>query len=389
MRNKITNNFTAEKLILLAKKKTAQANNILADNITDLFLSNEGRLNEHERALMGSILCKLISSVERSIRVQMSKKLALEPNIPSELMLFLANDHIDVAVHVLKEYEMLVDKDLLEIIRNRTDAHRMAIAIRSTVSADVCDELIIESSDDVIEQLIKNSGAEISKSALKYLVLESKTVDHFQEPLLNREDLPSNLAHKMYWWVSVKLRSKILRKFKISEGLLDDLIETSTFASIRQDTKISSVMEKALELALRLSYEKKLNVNFILKILRQEKINLAIASFSILINLNINLIWRIFREKTGESLAVICKTLDIERNEFTSLYLLLQQVRSGSKIQATSLLTSVLEMYDELNVKDASNVVEFWRKDEQCKNNSLLDEEPFKYKLDVNERRAI
>ncbi len=389
MRNKITNNFTVEKLILLANKKTAQANNILADNITDLFLSNEGRLNEHERALMGSILCKLISSVERSIRVQMSKKLASEANVPSELMLFLANEPIDVAVHVLKKYKQLVDKDLLEIIRNRTDAHRMAIAIRSTVSADVCDELIIESSDDVIEKLIKNSGAEISKPALEYLVSESKTVDHFQEPLLNREDLPPSLAHKMYWWVSAKLRSKILKKFKLSEGLLDGLIESSTFVSIGQDMKNSSVMEKAIKLALKLNYEKKLNINFILQILRQEKINLAIASFSILINLNINLIWRIFREKTGESLAVICKTLDIERNEFTSLYLLLQQVRSGSKVQATSLLTSVLEMYDELNIKDASNVVGFWRKEEICKDNSLLKEKLFKYKLDVNERRAI
>jgi uncharacterized protein (DUF2336 family) len=366
--------FSIKNLIALAKEKTVDANSELADNITDLFLSDEGRLNEHERALMGDILCKLISSVERSIKIQMSKKLKNSKECPADLINFLANDNIQIAEPILSNYQALADDSLIEIIRNRTDAHRMAIAIRTNVSAEVCDELIVEGSDDVVECLIRNSGAEISDSALDYLVAESKTLDRFQEPLLCRDDLPAELAHKMYWWVSAKLRSKIMNEFHITENTLDDLVEDSTLASINLVKTGSSVMDKALVLSRKLNKEGKINFPFILKCLRQEKINLSIASFSILMGLNVKLVWRMFREKTGDSLAISCKSLGVDRNEFTNFYLLALQAKFGSGARATSLLTSVLKMYDELDITHAKAAVGFWRRNESFKDAVLNDQ---------------
>ena len=47
-------------LLGLAKSRSEAARAQLVENITDLFLSDEGRLSEHERALMSEILSKLI-----------------------------------------------------------------------------------------------------------------------------------------------------------------------------------------------------------------------------------------------------------------------------------------------------------------------------------------
>jgi signal transduction histidine kinase len=69
------------------------------------------------------------------------------------------------------------------------------------VSTEVSEQLIEYGSEDVIEALVRNENAELSQASIDYLVGESRTVDRFQEPLLNRNDLSFELAHKMYWWV--------------------------------------------------------------------------------------------------------------------------------------------------------------------------------------------
>ncbi len=55
---------------------------------------------------------------------------------------------------------------------------------------------------DVIKALLENHGAQITDATMAYLVQQSESVDEFQEPLLRRKDLPSDLSKKMYLWVS-------------------------------------------------------------------------------------------------------------------------------------------------------------------------------------------
>ena len=161
-------NLSSAGLIKLAQESTRGSKEALMENITDLFLSSDGRLNEHERVLMNDIMVKLLKNVEKKIRKGLSEKLAESDEISIELVTMLANDHIEVARPVLEKSALLKDEDLIETIRNRTDAHRLSIAIREHVSENVSDELIEHGSEDVIETLIKNSNAELSKASMDY-----------------------------------------------------------------------------------------------------------------------------------------------------------------------------------------------------------------------------
>ncbi|WP_138379798.1 DUF2336 domain-containing protein [Luteithermobacter gelatinilyticus] len=357
------NGYNAEDLISLAQNKTISARNELVENIADLFLSPAGRLNEHERALMSDILSKLILNVEKHIRKDLAARLATHTDISSELVAILANDSIEVARPVLEQSSLLKDADLIEIIRNRTDAHRMAIAIREHVSEDVSDSLLKHGGEDVIEALIRNENAEISRQSMEYLVAESKTFDRFQEPLLNRQDLPPDLAYRMYWWVSAVLRRKIITEFDVDEVVLDDALEMATKHSLQNYDDPNSAMKEAQKLARKLTEAGKLDARFVLQCLRQQKVNLAVACLGEISGLNVRIIWRAFRERTGESLAVIAKSIDLNKEDFTSLFLLVMQARTGGKARATSLLKSILVLYNDIKPKNAKTAVRFWQRD--------------------------
>ncbi|WP_417317517.1 DUF2336 domain-containing protein [Emcibacter sp.] len=355
--------YKAEELIRLAANKSVSARSELVENIADLFLSPGGRLNEHERALMNDILSKLILNVEQHVRQELARRLAESMDLSHDLVGMLANDKIEIARPILEKNKLLKDEQLIEVIRNRTDAHRLAIAVREFVSSDVTDALIEHGNEDVVEALINNDNSEISEASLEYLVAESKNLDRFQEPLLNRQDLPATLAYRMYWWVSAALRRRVIREFEIDETLLDDAIEMATKHSLQETVEEDGVMDKAQKLVRKLDEEGELTSTFILQAMRQEKINLAVAGLSRIAGLNVKIIWRAFRERTGESLAVIAKSIGMSKEEFTSLFLLVMQTRSGGKARATSLLKSILSMYGDIKISNAKAAVRHWQRD--------------------------
>lgn len=364
--------IASKDLLILAQDKSFSARSELVENISDLFLSPEGRLNEHERALMNDVLLKLIKTVEKSVKKELSKRLASIDEISPELAAKLANETIDIAEPMLLKSGVLKDEQLIEVIRNRSEAHRMAIAIRAYVSEDVSSELIENGSEDVVEALIRNENAKLSDLSVKYLVAESKNVDRFQEPLLNREDLPADLACRMYWWVSAALRRKIILEFDGDSAQIDDAIEMATKSALKKNETLDGVMRAALALARELARKNELSITFLRRCLRQEKINLFVAGLSEMTGLDVKIIWRSIRERTGESLAIIAKSLDVDRDNFAKLFLLIAQSRSGGRARTTGLVNSILTLYDDIKVKNAKLAVRHWQRDFGYQN-AILD----------------
>jgi len=355
--------IASKDLLMLAQEKSLSSRSELVENISDLFLSPEGRLNEHERALMNDVLLKLVSTVEKKVKKELSRRLASSDDVSPELAAKLANESIDIAGPMLTKSGVLKDEQLIEIVRNRTEEHRMAIAIRAHVSEDVSASLIENGGEDVVEALIRNDDAELSELSIKYLVAESKNVDRFQEPLLNRQDLPAELACRMYWWVSAALRRNIILNFNVDSTVIDDAIEIATKTVLQDQGSIDSIMRTALNLARELARKGELNILFLRRCLRQEKINLFVAGLSEMTGLDVSIIWRAIRERTGESLAVVAKSLDIDRDSFASIFLLIIQSRSGGKARTTNLVNSILTLYDNIKVKNAKIAVRYWQRD--------------------------
>lgn len=350
-------------LLLLAKDKSGQARARLVENITDLFLSDDGRLSEHERALMSDILGKLVSQVEADIKKELAKVLAAADIDLPEIIVQLANDDVEIARPLLEQSALLRDPDLIEIIRMRTDEHRMAIAMRDELSESISNALVEFGNEDVIETLLNNHDATLSKRAMEYLVAESRRVDRFQEPLLRRADLPGDLAYKMYWWVSAALRKHILSDFDVDPVVFERAVRrAASIAMVDQETGQSTYV-KAQQLVRRMAESGELSVQFLLNALRQQRVAVFVAGMGDLAGVNFRTAWRIFSDTGGESFAVLAKAVGIERNQFTSIYLLVVQARDGSAPKSPGVIKDILALFDATSEDNARGALQIWQRD--------------------------
>ncbi len=353
--------LNAEELFGIARSKSVEGRTRLAEVVTDLFL-DEGDLTDAERALMFDILHKLVREVETSMRVSLSEKIADLKDAPRQLALELANDQIEVAHPILTKSKVLHNEDLIEVIFNRTLEHRMAIAIRDDIDEDVSHALVASGEEEVVKKLLENENAKIGKATLEYVVDESKRVNSYQEPLLNRSDLPKDLAKRMYMWVSAALRQHILGRYDVDKTELDELME-----NLAQE-KISELMEerhnqkKVTALVKDLKEDGSLTADLMLEALQQGVVSLFFAIFEEMTQLTDRLAQRIVYEPRGEGMAIACKAIEVDDDIFEEIFVLSRSSRPQTKKMLRKELRKITDLYEAMTPKAAKKVLSMWQR---------------------------
>jgi uncharacterized protein (DUF2336 family) len=353
--------LSSEQLMTLARQKSDQAREQLFEAMGDVFLERNTVLTLQERALITDILEKLIREVSREIRRKLTVKLADAPGTPRELAVLLANDEIDIASPMLLRSTVLQDADLIEIVRNRSTQHLLAIAMRRDLSTAVADALVESGEKDVIRTLLENQDAHISRATMAYLVEQSKAVDEFQEPLVRRRDLPPELAKRMCLWVSAAIRQSLVERFDIDVDKLDDSLEP--IAREESERPQEPDPDAAGALAQALGEGRKLTPRLLMQTLRRGEVPLFEAMLAEMAGLRPALIRRLCYEQGGQGLAVVARGIGLSREEFASIYLLTRKARPGGASMDPADLGRALEFFDRINHGSAATVIGRWRRD--------------------------
>lgn len=352
-----------ETLLSLARDKSNAGRERLVNTISDLFMVEDNGLTDRERALMTDILNQLVQDVETAVRRHLSERLSILPNAPRELILTLANDEIAVARPVLLKSEILHDIDLIEVIQHRTMEHHLAIAMRKNVSEAVSDALVETGNTDVIKTLLENAEAKIAQGTKEYLVEQSRKVNTYREPLIQRKDLSPALAEKMYWWVSAALRQELAAKFEIDITVLDDQIESSVRGLLAEEDQGAPKPKKKEDPAARLAQEVAVTPELLIRVLRQGEITLFAALFAKYTSLSAKLVRRLLFEPGGEGLAIACKAEAIPKQAFASIFLLSRKARPGEHIIDPGELSKILAFYERMDPEAAAKVTKQWQRD--------------------------
>ena len=353
-----------KQLIDLARQRTRQARSELFENIADLFMSDNGRLSDRERALINGILNKLIGSVEREVRQALAEQLSSEDAAPPELIALLANDDIEIARPVLRDSPVLQDRDLVSVIKDRGREHWLAISARRSVSSMVADALVETGDGDVIEGLLRNTDAELSQYAMEYLVAEAQRTDKFHEPLIGRPELPPALAYRLYWCVSAALRRFIVKHYELPESTLDDVIESSTTGLFDRTADGEQPIDGVSEsLAARLHETGRISPQVLINLLRNGHVPAFVSAFARYAEVSPSLIRRTLFSQDGESLAVLCRACEMYRNDFATLFLLMQNVAQGLRPLPPQRLNEVLSFFDGITVSNAQSARRHWSRD--------------------------
>jgi uncharacterized protein (DUF2336 family) len=187
-------------------------------------------------------------------------------------------------------------------------------------------------------------------------------VDGFQEPILRRHDLPPDMARRMYYWVSAALRQHIVANFAIDPTALDDAVESSAEEAVARHVGEQPEASAPGALARRLNAAGAITPQLMMRTLRQGEVALFEALLSETSSVRPALIRRMLYESGGESLAVVCRSLGIEKATFASIYLLSRKARPSGSATHPQNLTQLLKFFDQIDPAAAEAVVARWRR---------------------------
>jgi len=352
-----------EQLLDLARDRSVASRTRLVETVSDLFFDKKRTLSDRERALMTEILRRLIHDIEMTVRRALAERLAPEPDAPSELVTVLANDEIEVAYPILVKSTVLHDAELIEIVRNRSSEHQLAVAVRERVSPAVSDALVGTGNVDVVKTLLENFGAEISQATMGYLVEQSKRVGAYQNPLINRSDLSPALAKRMYWWVSAALRKHVVANFKLDPTELDQKIEDIIRDLLSEETAQPVAARRNEDLAKKLAERNAITPQLLVQALRQGEVALFEALLGEISGLRRALVRRMIFEPGGQGLAAISRAVAISKPDFASIFLLSRSARPGDKVVDPGELSRAMAFYDRVQPVAAQRLLARMRLD--------------------------
>jgi hypothetical protein len=138
-------------------------------NMAQLYSYVSDRCDDEQVAQYDEVLCQLAELVESEARVHVAKLLAPLDRAPGNVVVKLANDEIEVAQPLLEFSNVLSDDDLIEIIANQSEDHRLAIAGRPQVPERVGEAIVEHGETASVIKLVRNAKAELGQQALERL----------------------------------------------------------------------------------------------------------------------------------------------------------------------------------------------------------------------------
>lgn len=349
-------------LIALASDPDPAARQELSRHVTDICLNGERQLSMQEKEVAGHILVRLTREFETQLKVTLATRFAASPDAPKLLIQALALDEVEVSAPIIQQSPLLDERDLVEIILNKTHEHRLNVAMRSGITSAVSAALVQTEEPDVLKALVNNPSAEIAGAALEYLVAESQQQKDLQGPLIARSDLPPAMVQKMFTFVSNALKEEIQSRFNVDTDALDAALKSVQSEQMAGDASAAgqNTDSKAAALISKMRTTGELSLNRVISFLREKRLSLFLEGLAALSQLDARAVAGLAFEGEGQGMAVVCRAVGADRSQFATIILLLERARTGKAVPAAR-LQAVCQLFDTMPAERAASVVEQWR----------------------------
>ena len=161
-------------------------------NMAQLYSYVSDRCDDEQVAQYDEVLCQLAELVEVEARTHVAKLLAPLDRAPGNVVTRLANDSIEVAQPLLEFSNVLSDDDLIDIVSKQSEAHRVAIAARTSVPERVGDAIVEHGGSPSVARLLTNSSAALGRDAVQKLVARAASDASLMTNLRGRTDIDWN-----------------------------------------------------------------------------------------------------------------------------------------------------------------------------------------------------
>ena len=285
-------------------------------------------LNASERELMREILKRLTRDVEMAIRIALAQRLAEDSTAPHDLILLLVDDRIEVARPLILNSPLLTEADVLRLIAEAGAAHQEAVAGRPHIGVAVTDALARSEHESVLVALVRNATARISSHTYETLVQKSRAITGLQEPLIQRADLPPQLATDMCEWVSDALKTYIRTNYRMAPQAVNTALAQAAMAVKTEPPRPKDPpADSAQKLIEKLAASGQLKAGFLMRVLSQGQLDLFDLAFSRLLDVELSRFRKSFYDGGAQIVALSCRAAGIDRSVFPTVFNLSRQAR--------------------------------------------------------------
>ena len=311
--------------------------------VASLYRIQGAGLNTRERDLMREILRRLTRDVEMAIRIALAERLADDSTVPHDLILLLVDDSIEVARPIILRSPLLTEKDALRLVAEASVGHQEAVAGRAHIGIPVTDALVRCEAESVLVALVRNATARISDSAYQTLVDRSRAIPVLQEPLVQRADLPVELANRMCAWVSDALKTYIASNYRMAPARVEAALSEATDVLSREPAGPKDPpADSAQKLIEKLAASGQLKAGFLMRVLSQGQIDLFDLAFARLLQIELPRFRKVFYDKGVQQMALACRAAGIDKSVFATVFNLARQAR----MEATALNRTDMDEVD-------------------------------------------
>ncbi len=347
----------------LARERSEQSRVKLAGILADIFLCDDA-LSEREQILVNEIIDELVGETTPQVKKMLSQRLSFSAHVPHRVLLnFACDTNHEVANPVLRHSARLKDEDLIFVVEARGMDHALSIAERASINEAVVDALVATGDVDVMAVVASNLGAKLSQRTMHVMIEAARFGRKLHLPLTNRPELTADMGKQLYWWVGAELRRSIVSRFGITAGQVDQALENSVndlLSSMESDRQDDFAMLKVAEW---FEEREAISPRVMIQSLRMGFFKLFDIMLSMKTGLDISIIDMMISEDGGRSVSVLCKSIDVDKPSFVSIFLLSRGARPGEQIVNPKELSSALVAFDKLDVTTAKSLVESWKKD--------------------------
>jgi len=349
-----------QELLQCAQDTSDAGRRKLAKAVSQFF--DQRQLTEGEKTLASEILLNLIRQAEVDLREALAERLSAQGNVPEGLIVYLANDEISIARHVLVHSPILNDAHLINVIAAKGNEHWQYIARRDGITPLVAERLIDTGDPETVLNLVDNQRAVLTKSSMKKIARIALRSEQLQAPLLRRPEIDADLATDLYMVVSQQLRKDISERFIISSHAIDQAIEDLVHELSNEAKGLRQTTPDMCALARKFQERKDITADLMIKTLRRGQVGFFVALFAEKAGIAPEYIVKMVQKDGGKPFVVACRFIGMMKSEFASLYLLSRNIRTGDKIVDQRELAMALKNFDAIKDFDVQRIMKTWIK---------------------------
>jgi uncharacterized protein (DUF2336 family) len=218
----------------------------------------------------------------------------------------------------------------------------------------------------VIEAVLRNNTARLCQTAVEGVVSLSRQEPQLCGHVLKRPELRPSGAYVMFWWCGPEDRRTILQRFAVSREVMQEVAE-DVFAMAADENWQDPVSRKALQFIERRQRNRAAIAKSPFASL-DEAVAAGEAGFTREIAEEISYLSglkpmtgaKIFTDRGGEPLAILCKATGLPRACVRQLWRGLRRQEVDPSGAPDPALERVLTVYDTVAVDRAQTVLRYW-----------------------------